>query len=203
LLFHTCFTYKRPKWWEFLNSVPEKISSYVVATMLNSNSPNQWEFICSLHINKPNSSAGFKEMWRLRKENWLLSSKKEKKVKMKFIYLDHARNDKLLNRLLLSLGCWLMLARMFCVYNAGLKVDKAWEILTVNMTSNDENVSSCKRHTVVRRGFCFWQSLCPSWSRNLLPWVLICTCMTYRGCIHSTYYSLIGRVLPRNSIVVA
>jgi len=36
--------------------------------------------------------------------------------------------------LLLSLGCWLMLARRFCVYNAGLKVDVAREILTAIMT---------------------------------------------------------------------
>jgi len=50
---------------------------------------------------------------------------KKKKVKMKFIDLDHAGNDKLLNRLLLSLGCWLILARRFCVFNAGLKVDAA------------------------------------------------------------------------------
>jgi len=34
------------------------------------------------------------------------SIKEEKKVKTKFIDLDHARNDKLLNKLLLSLGCW-------------------------------------------------------------------------------------------------
>jgi len=80
---------------------------------------------------------------------------------MKFIDLDHAGNDKLLNRLLLSLGCWLMLARRFCVFNAGLKVDAAQEILTVIMTSNNENVHSCKRYTVVRRTFCFWRSLCP------------------------------------------
>jgi len=79
---------------------------------------------------------------------------------MKFIDLDHAGNDKLLNQLLLSLGCWLMLAR-FCVFNAGLKVDVAREILTVIMTSNDENVRSCKRHTVVRRAFCFGRLLCP------------------------------------------
>jgi len=49
----------------------------------------------------------------------------KKKVKPKFIDLDHAGNDELLNQLLLSLGCWLMLARRFCVYNAGLKVDAA------------------------------------------------------------------------------
>jgi len=59
--------------------------------------------------------------------------KKKKKVKTKFIDLDHAGNDRLLNQLVLSLGCWLMLARRFC---AGLKVDGAREILTVIMTSN-------------------------------------------------------------------
>jgi len=57
-------------------------------------------------------------------ENWLLPSKK-KKVTTKFIDLDHAGNDKLLNQLLLSLGCWLMFARRFCVFNAGLEVDAA------------------------------------------------------------------------------
>jgi len=87
-----------------------------------------------------------------------IKEKKEKKVKMKFIDLDHAGDDKLL---LLSLGCWLMLERRFCVYNADLKVDSAQEILTVIMMSNDENVRSCKRHTVVRCVFCFWQLLCP------------------------------------------
>jgi len=35
------------------------------------------------------------------------------------------------------------------VYNAGLKVDTAREILTVIMTSNDENVCSCKRHRLL------------------------------------------------------
>jgi len=44
-----------------------------------------------------------------------------------------------------------MFARRFCVFNAGLKVVADREILTVIMTSNDENVHSCKRHTVVRR----------------------------------------------------
>jgi len=37
-----------------------------------------------------------------------------------------------------------MLARRFCVFNAGLKVDAAGEISTMIMTSNDENVRSCK-----------------------------------------------------------
>jgi len=53
------------------------------------------------------------------------SVKKKKKVKTKFIDLDHAGNDRLLHQLLLSLGHWLILARRFCVYNAGLKVDVA------------------------------------------------------------------------------
>jgi len=63
---------------------------------------------------------------------------------MKFNDLDYVGNDKLLNRLLLSLGCWLMLAKRFCGYNAGLKVDVACEILTV--TIYDGNVRLCKRH---------------------------------------------------------
>jgi len=80
---------------------------------------------------------------------------------MKFIDLDHAGNERLLKRLLLSLGCWLMLARRFCAFNVGLKVVAAREILSVIMTSNDENVHSCKRHTIGCRAFCFWRSLCP------------------------------------------
>jgi len=54
-----------------------------------------------------------------------------------------------------------MLVRRFCVFNAGLRVDTVREILTVIMTSYDENVCSCKRHTVVCHAFCFWRSLCP------------------------------------------
>jgi len=34
-----------------------------------------------------------------------------------------------------------------CVYKVGLKVDEAREILIVIMTSYDENVHSCKRHS--------------------------------------------------------
>jgi len=47
------------------------------------------------------------------------------------------------------------------VFNVGLKVDAAQEILTVIMTSNDKTICSCKRHTVVCRAFCFWRLLCP------------------------------------------
>jgi len=54
-----------------------------------------------------------------------------------------------------------MLARRFCVFNAGLKVDAAREISTMIMKLNDENVRSCKKHTVVCHVFCFWRSLCP------------------------------------------
>jgi len=64
----------------------------------------------------------------LRKENWSIKERKKEKnnkIKTKFINLDCVGSAKLLNQLLLSLGCWLMLARRFCVYNAGLKVDLA------------------------------------------------------------------------------
>jgi len=54
-----------------------------------------------------------------------------------------------------------MLAKRFCVYNAGLKVDPAREILTVIMKSNDENIRSCKRHTVACHAFYSWRLLCP------------------------------------------
>jgi len=97
-------------------------------------------------------------------------------MKMKFIDLDHAGNDKLLNQLLLSLGCWLMLARRFCIHNVGLKVDAAREILTVIMTSNDENVRSCKRHRA-RKTRCsllvFGDCFALSWPLDSLPRVLI------------------------------
>jgi len=54
---------------------------------------------------------------------------KKKKVKMKFIDLDHAWNEPIA----LSLGCWLMLARRFCVYNAGLfSVWNAWIMYHTN-----------------------------------------------------------------------
>jgi len=86
-----------------------------------------------------------------------LTTSVENKVKTKFIYLDNAGNDKLLHWLLLSLGCWLMLERRFCVYNAGVKVDASREILTVIMMSYYKNVRMCKRHIVVGRTICFWQ----------------------------------------------
>jgi len=95
----------------------------------------------------------------LRKENWLLPSKKKKKSKNK---IHRFGLCELLNQLLLSLGCWLMLARRFCVYNAGLKLkwlERYWLWLWHQMTKI--NVRSCKRHTVVPHVFCFWQSPCP------------------------------------------
>jgi len=81
-------------------------------------------------------------------------------------------------QLLLSLGCWLMLSRRFCVYNAGLKVEVTTEILTVIMISNDKNACLCKRHTVVCRTFCFWRLFRPFLTSRLitmsleLGWVL-------------------------------
>jgi len=62
-----------------------------------------------------------------------------------------------------------MLVRRFCVFNAGLKVNAVREILTVIMMSYDENVHSCKRHTVVRRArFVFGDRFALSWPRNSL-----------------------------------
>ena len=86
----------------------------------------------------------------------LATSIEKKEVKTKIIYLDDAGNDKLLHWLLLSLAYWLMLERILCVYDAGLKVDVSREILTVIMTSYYEIARSCKRHTVVHRVFCCW-----------------------------------------------
>jgi len=62
-----------------------------------------------------------------------------------------------------------MLVRRFCVFNAGLKVAAVREILTVIMTSYDEYVHSCKRHTVVRRAFVFGDRFSNSWPRDSLP----------------------------------
>jgi len=61
-----------------------------------------------------------------------------------------------------------MLAGRFCVYNTGLKVDAAREILTVIMTSNDENVCSCKGHIVVHRTFIFGNCFALSWPHDSL-----------------------------------
>jgi len=95
-----------------------------------------------------------------------VKERKKKKVETKFINLDHAGNDKLLSQLPLSLGCWLMLARRFCVYNPGLKVDAGRDILTVIMTSNDENVCSCKRHIPC---FVFGDRFALSWPPDSPP----------------------------------
>ena len=101
------------------------------------------------------------------------TSVKKKEVKTKIIYLGDAGNEKPLHWLLLSLACWLMLERRLCVYNARLKVDMSWEILTVIMTSYYENVHSWKTHSssshVLFLAICFALS-CP---RDSLPWVLI------------------------------
>jgi len=85
---------------------------------------------------------------------------------------------------------WLIFARRFCVFNAGLKVDADQEILTVIMTPNDENVHSCKRHTVVRHAFCFWRSLCPFLASRLTTVSLDndeCTILTLTM-LHATIY---------------
>jgi len=111
----------------------------------------------------------FKKMWRLRKENWLLSSKK-KKVNTKFIYLDDAGNDKL-PRWLVNVD-----KKIVC-----LQCRLSWEILTVVMTSYYKNICLCKKHTVVRRGFCFWQ------------FTMLFLCLM--TCYHESWYCYIWTVI--------
>jgi len=131
---------------------------------------------------------------------------RQKKVKTKFIFLDDAGNGKLLHWLLLSLVCWLMLARRLCVYNAGLKVDTSGEILTVVMTSYYENVRSCKRHIVVCRALCFWRftslflglatHYCQSWS------ICYCTYSTWKFLIFVSLFCNNNIVWPTLSAVM-
>ena len=118
--------YSKNFWIRFQKRFP------VVATMFNNSSDSNK--ISSFHstVLKPMLVKGE------------LATSVKKLVKMKFVYLDDAGNDKLIHWLLLSLACCLMLTKRSCVYNAGLKVDAAQEILTVVMMSNDENVRSCK-----------------------------------------------------------
>jgi len=122
--------------------------------MFNSSSQLLMRVHCSLYINKPNSSASLKEMWRLRKENWLLSSKKKNKNEYHPCW--EWQTTWPIAFILVNIG-----KKTLCL-QCGLKVDKAWEILTVIMMSNDKKVCSRKRRTAVRRTFCFWQSLCPA-----------------------------------------
>ena len=84
-----------------------------------------------------------------------LATSVKKKVKTKFVYLDDTGNNKLPHRLLLSLACWLMLARRLCVYNVGLKVKVTQEISTVVMTSYYENFHLCKTQSSSAIHFAF------------------------------------------------
>jgi len=81
---------------------------------------------------------------------------KKKKVKTKFIHLDDAGNEKKTSLIASIFGVWLMLARRLRVCNAGLTINTSREILIVVMMLYYKNVHSYKRHTVVRRVFCFW-----------------------------------------------
>ena len=141
-------------------------------------------------------------MWQLRKGNWLFRSRK--KVKMKFIYLDDAGNNKLFDWLLSSLACWLMLARRLCVYSVGFKVDASQEIFNVGMMSYYKKVCSCKRHTVVHCAFCFWQFALlflglMTHYRYTSPCVLVhcfaCACNRTLHRMHVCIASRVGRTL--------
>ena len=83
--------------WEFLNLVPEKYFR-LVATMLNSSSHNQSSSAHSTLIN-PTIVQVLKKYDDLERRSGYFCQRKQK-VKTKFIDLDHAGNDKLLNRLL-------------------------------------------------------------------------------------------------------
>jgi len=87
----------------------------------------------------------------------LTTSVEEKKSKNKIYLFGQCWEQQTATLIALCLVHWLMLARRLYIYNAGLKLDTSWEILTVVMTSYYENVCSCKRHTVVRHTFCFWR----------------------------------------------
>jgi len=93
--------------------------------------------------------------WGLRKENWLILSKK--KSENEIHPFGRCWEWQTTSLIAFILVCWLMLARRLRVYSAGLKVDTSREILTVIMTLYYKNIGSCKRHTVVHRAFCFWR----------------------------------------------
>jgi len=64
---------------------------------------------------------------------------------------------------------WDVGKKVLCL-QCGFKVDTVREILTVIMTSYDENVRLCKRHTVVRRArFVFGDRFALSWPFDSLP----------------------------------
>jgi len=103
-------------------------------------------------------------MRRLRKENWLLPSKKRVKNEIHLL-----GQWKLLHWLLVSLACWLRLARRLCIYNVSLKVDTAREISIVVMTSYYKNVCSCESHSSLSCILFLAICLALSWSHDSLP----------------------------------
>jgi len=97
------------------------------------------------------------------------SVEKKRKNKIHLQYSDDAGNNKLLYWLLLSLVCWLMLARRLCVYNAGMQVKRYWLWLWCHITKMfnraKDSSSLCALFLVIRFAL--------SWPCDSLPWVLI------------------------------
>ena len=111
------------------------------------------EFIHSLYINKPNSSASLEDIWWLRKENWLLPSKTKQKNKMMMLGTINYFTDCFAFGVLVNVGKKIMCQQ--CRF-------KSWHDSRDNDCDYDViNVHSCKRHTVVHHAFCvLGDSLC-------------------------------------------
>jgi len=93
-------------------------------------------------------------MRRLRKENWLLPSKKKSTNE---IHLIGPRWEQQTTSLIAFIFGMLINTGKKIINNAGINVDLSWEILTVVMMSYYENVLSCKIHTVVCCTFSSWR----------------------------------------------
>ena len=81
------------------------------------------------------------------KERELPLPSRKKKTKVALINKDG--KDKILNLLLVTLVCCLMMARRLHVCEMDLKLAALWKILLAIMMSFSENVHSSKRLTVV------------------------------------------------------
>ena len=113
-------------------------------------------------------------------------------------YLHRKKESK--NEICLLGRCWEWLLSLACLYNVGLKVDMARQISTAVMMSYYENIPSCKRHTVVRRMFCFWRFALPFLglvTHYCESWLFLIVCLTYSMCWHivtNAYFRLLRSI---------